>query len=108
MPVMSDPRYIDRSTGQTISHDPAHEYLHDSNDRPPPDWVDVSTSSNLGRVRYVGAGWMDALDVYFHTSNKTYRYFDVPWSVYWGLLSASSRGTYHHQHIKWTYTFTEI
>lgn len=92
------------------SRDPAHAHLHNHPEAPPPGWVAVQ-SSNLVRVRYVGAGYADWLEITFGGEGKverTYRYFDVPWNIYWGLLSAASKGTYHHQVIKNKFDFIEL
>jgi len=37
--------------------------------------------------------------------NNVYQYFNVPQSVYNGLLSAGSKGTYFHSHIKDIYRY---
>jgi hypothetical protein len=39
------------------------------------------------------------LEIEFH-SGSIYQYHGVPENIYRGLMSASSKGTYHHQHIK--------
>lgn len=47
------------------------------------------------------------LEIAFH-SGRTYRYFDVPQSVYAWLVRVASPGTYVNRHIKDRYRFEEI
>lgn len=54
-------------------------------------------SSNLRSVGYDAA--TSTLEVEFH-SGGIYQYYSVPASVYNGLMSASSHGTYFDQHVK--------
>jgi len=37
-----------------------------------------------------------------------YEYSGVPLNVYVGLLSASSKGSYHHQHIKFQFPYKKL
>lgn len=63
-------------------------------------WLPV-TSSNLLAVRYILA--KNELYIRFGGPGKKtteYVYYEVPWDVYNGLMTASSKGTYHHQFIK--------
>lgn len=53
------------------------------------------SSSNLRSVGYENG----ILEIEFQ-SGSVYQYYDVPESIYRGLMGASSKGTYHHQHIK--------
>ena len=61
------------------------------------------SSSNLSSVGYENS----TLRIHFK-SGGIYEYNHVPESVYRGLMAASSKGTYHAQHIKNNYTFTRI
>ena len=63
------------------------------------------SSSNLDSVGYEPG--TRTLRVRF-LSGGIYDYHGVPNSIFNGLLSASSKGTYHHQHIKDNYPFTKI
>ncbi len=54
-------------------------------------------SSNLASVGYDSDAKI--LEIEFN-SGGIYQYFDVPESVYEGLMSASSHGTYFDQNIK--------
>jgi len=47
------------------------------------------------------------LEIEFH-SGGIYQYFEVPPSVYSGLMSASSHGKYFHQHVKNIYRYVKI
>lgn len=60
-------------------------------------------SSNLSAVGYEGS----TLYIRFH-SGSTYEYYNVPSSVYNGLMSASSKGTYHSDFIKNRYRYRRI
>jgi hypothetical protein len=60
-------------------------------------------SSNLSSVGYDNGN----LYISFH-SGSTYRYFNVPESVYHELLSASSKGKYHAAYIKNSYRYQRI
>ena len=54
-------------------------------------------SSNLKAVGYTRD--MDALEIEF-LSGSLYIYFDVPISLYHGLLAAPSKGKYFWKHIR--------
>ena len=60
------------------------------------------SSSNLSSVGYDPASKI--LEIEFH-SGRVYQYFNVPESVYHGLMNASSKGGYFNQHIKDVYSF---
>ena len=53
------------------------------------------TSTNLMSVGYEHG----TLEIEFR-SGSVYQYYGVPENIYRGLMGASSKGTYHHQHIK--------
>ncbi len=55
------------------------------------------SSSNLGSVGYDVESRI--LEIEFN-SGSVYQYFDVPASVYEGLMSAESHGKYFDAHIK--------
>ncbi len=85
--------------------------LHD-HPEPPPDeeWVSVA-SSNLEAVKYSLAD--STLEILFLAKQNPatkihYRYFDVPWRIYWGLMHASSKGTYHHEMIRGVYDYLPL
>jgi len=61
------------------------------------DWVTIHSSA-IRRVGY-DAG-LRRLYIDFEDSNPTYTFCGVPESVYHGLISASSAGSYYHAHIK--------
>jgi hypothetical protein len=65
------------------------------------DWTPVD-SSNLNRVRYDEDTM--TLEIEFNDGNQ-YQYFDVPETVYQGLMSASSHGKYFHSQIKGSYRY---
>ncbi len=54
-------------------------------------------SSNLVSVGYDPA--TSTIEVEFHNGG-VYQYYDVPSLVYKGLISAVSKGSYFHHHIK--------
>lgn len=56
-------------------------------------------SSSIRAVGYHGG----KLFVQFHTSDKIYGHPDVPYEIFFGLLHASSKGTYYNQHIRGRY-----
>ena len=62
------------------------------------------TSSNLVSVGYEPL--TQTLRIKFH--NGLYDYFGVPSSIHQGLLSASSKGQYHHQYIKNNYSYNRV
>lgn len=61
-------------------------------------------SSNLVAVGYDPS--VSTLRIQFRES--TYDYFGVPSSIYHGLMNASSKGSYHHQHIKNNYPYEKL
>jgi hypothetical protein len=62
------------------------------------------SSSNLVSVGYDGSSM--TLRIQFHSG--IYDYFNVPENIYNGLLSASSKGQYHHAFIKNSYKYKKI
>ncbi|MCT1575685.1 KTSC domain-containing protein [Oceanobacillus kimchii] len=62
------------------------------------------TSSNLLSVGYDSQS--NRLVIQFR--DGTYEYSNVPSNIYQGLLSASSKGNYHHQHIKNSFPYRKI
>ena len=63
------------------------------------------TSSNLSSVGYDASD--RTLEVEFH-DGKIYQYFEVPASVYRGLINAPSKGSYFHAHIRTTYRYRRL
>ena len=63
------------------------------------------SSSNLRSVGYEPEDRV--LEVEFHHGG-TYRYYGVPASVYSSLMSASSHGSYLHDHIKNVYPYAKV
>jgi len=63
------------------------------------------SSSNLRSVGYDRSSM--TLEIAFN-SGSLYAYHGVPGDVYAGLLSAGSKGTYHHNFIKNSYPYTRI
>jgi KTSC domain len=61
-------------------------------------------SSNLVAVGY--DSFTQTLRIQFHSG--TYDYYNVPISVYQGLMNATSKGKYHHQYIKNKYPYHKI
>ncbi len=61
-------------------------------------------SSNLVAVGYDKS--TQTLRVKFNSG--TYDYYNVPELIFNGLLSAPSKGQYHHEHIKNSYRFNKI
>ena len=60
-------------------------------------------SSNLKAVAYSAS--YETLEIEFH-GGRVYWYQGVPERIYEGLMSASSKGSYHHNHIKWNFPYT--
>ena len=56
-------------------------------------------SSSIRAVHYDGY----TLAVQFHTSDTVYEHHGVPYSVYLGLMQASSMGAYYNRHIRGKY-----
>ncbi|MTI95399.1 MAG: KTSC domain-containing protein [Firmicutes bacterium] len=67
-------------------------------------WIPVS-SSNLAAVAYDVS--TQTLYIHFHSSG-TYAYYDVPQSVYHGLMNAASHGEYHAAFIKNSYRYRKL
>jgi hypothetical protein len=63
------------------------------------------SSSNLRSVGYDSA--TNTLEIGFH-GRQVYQYFNVPESVYQGLMNAASHGKYHYRHIKEKYPYERI
>ncbi|MGY8614973.1 KTSC domain-containing protein [Bacillus velezensis] len=61
-------------------------------------------SSNLRAVGYEPQS--EVLRIVFKSG--TYDYFDVPKGVYDGLMSAPSKGRYHHAFIKNSYRYARV
>ena len=62
-------------------------------------------SSNLRSVGYDAE--QQILEIEFK-SGSVYQYFNVPATVYEALMSASSKGTYHSQWIKYSYRYAQV
>lgn len=62
-------------------------------------------SSNLSAVEYDAE--TKTLYIRFH-SGSTYAYSNVPESIYNGLMSAASKGSYHHTFIKNAFPYKRI
>lgn len=60
-------------------------------------------SSNISSIGYEGT----TLYVRFN-SGGLYAYYNVPSSIYSGLMSASSHGSYLASHVKGHYTYEQI
>jgi hypothetical protein len=60
-------------------------------------------SSNLRSVGYMGG----ILEIEFH-SGGVYQYFNVPESIYLGLMAASSHGIYFHMFIKNRFGYARV
>jgi hypothetical protein len=63
------------------------------------------SSSNLRSVGYDPGSAV--LQIEFHHGG-IYNYYQVPWSVYAGLMEAGSKGRYHHEHIKRSYPYRRV
>jgi KTSC domain len=66
------------------------------------EWVSFS-STNIAAALYEGG----TLFVRF-VSGSVYQYDDVPLSVWTGLLTAGSKGKYHHRHIRNSYSYRRV
>ena len=62
----------------------------------------MMTPVNSSAIRAVGYDGY-TLAVLFHTSDTVYEHPGVPYSVYKGLMRASSTGAYYNQHIRGKY-----
>jgi hypothetical protein len=63
------------------------------------------SSSDIASVGYDAQS--ATLEIHFH-SGGTYQYFDVPQSIYDGLMAAGSHGTYFHAHIRERYRYQKV
>lgn len=63
------------------------------------------SSSDLRSVGYDPRS--QTLEIEFN-SGGIYQYFDVPESVYRGLMGASSHGQYFHRNIKDSYRYSRV
>ncbi|WP_079255001.1 KTSC domain-containing protein [Halococcus hamelinensis] len=63
------------------------------------------SSSNLKSVGYDPQ--QSLLEIEFH-SGDVYQYHNVPERIYQRLMNAASHGSYHHQHIRDQYRYTQI
>ena len=60
-------------------------------------------------IRSVGYDPTDSiLEVELLESGRTYRYFDVPYSVAEELMSAESKGAYFNEHVRDMYAYEEV
>ena len=62
-------------------------------------------SSNIRSIGYETT--TQTLEIEFH-GGRIYQYSGVGYAVYQGLMSATSKGSYFHSHIKDKYPFTRI
>lgn len=62
-------------------------------------------SSNIASIGYDGA--THTLEVEF-VNRSVYQYYNVPQSVYEGLMNASSHGSYLASHVKDVYRYREV
>lgn len=67
-------------------------------------WIPVS-SSNLSAVAYDSSS--QTLYIQFRSSG-TYAYYNVPASVYDGLMNAASHGQYHAAFIKNSHGYSKV
>lgn len=63
------------------------------------------SSSNLKSVGYDRSS--NTLEIEFH-GGRIYQYYNVPKSVYDGLMAASSHGKFHDRRIKGKYNYSRI
>jgi hypothetical protein len=63
------------------------------------------SSTNLASVGYDPTTHVLCIEF---RNGGVYEYYNVPESEYQGLMSASSKGAYHHQHIKGRYSYSRI
>ncbi len=61
-------------------------------------------SSNLESVGYDSN--TSTLEIEFHSG--LYEYYNVPQSIYNGLMAATSKGSYFHQNIKDVFSFKKL
>ena len=63
---------------------------------------------NSSNLRFVGYDPMtETLTIQFH-SGHVYEYYHVPQHIYNRLMSASSKGKYHHRYIKNSYAYNRL
>ena len=62
-------------------------------------------SSNISSIGYDEGS--STVEIEFH-NGTVYQYFDVPESVYKGIMEAGSKGQYFAQHIKGYYRFVRV
>lgn len=62
-------------------------------------------SSNLYAVDYNPS--TETLTIQFR-SGRVYEYYNVPLTIYEGLLNAPSKGKFHHKYIKYSYYYNRI
>lgn len=67
-----------------------------------PEMISVD-SSNVKAVGYDGANLFVGFKI-----NTLYVYFDVPKKVYDGLMQASSKGSFLHQHVMNRYRYEKL
>jgi hypothetical protein len=63
------------------------------------------SSSNLRSVAY--DGWTGTLQVEFR-SGGIYQHYNVPYSLYEGLMQASSKGSYYYYSLRNCYGCTRV
>jgi len=63
------------------------------------------SSSNLRSVGYDTSTW--TLEIEFR-KGRVYQYYDVPEDIYNQLVTASSKGTFHHRYIKNRYRYLKM
>lgn len=63
------------------------------------------TSSNLYGVDY--EPWSGTLTITFR-DGSVYEYYNVPATVFEGLVAVGSPGRFHHEHIKNNYSYKRI
>lgn len=59
-------------------------------------------------IRAIGYDKVTAILVVAFHSGGTYQYFNVPENLYSEFMSASSKGQFLHQHIKYNYRYQKI
>lgn len=84
--------------------------LADTQQPPDESWHSVS-SSNLESIKYNLQN--NTLEIKFlrkgpGTYHFHYRYYGCPYSVYWNLRNAPSKGKYHHAAIKGVYSYVIV
>lgn len=62
-------------------------------------------SSNIDLIGYDPNSMV--LEIAF-LSGGTYQYFNVPKSIFEGIMSAASHGSYFHQHVKDKYSYQKV